>query len=75
MIVRFDYSKLRGRITEKFGTQTKFASKIGKTDANVSNILNGWRDFSQPTIILWAEALDIPPEEYGSYFFAIQSLD
>lgn len=66
----FEYRKLRGRIVEKYGTNGNFAEKINVSLVTVSNKLRGVTQFSQDDIILWCEALEIPLEESGSYFFA-----
>jgi transcriptional regulator with XRE-family HTH domain len=68
--VSFEYRKLRGRIVEKYGTNGNFAEKINVSLVTVSNKLRGVTQFSQDDIILWCEALEIPLEESGSYFFA-----
>lgn len=65
----YEYRKLKGRIVEKFGTQEKFAQHIGKSTVTVSQKLNCIKGFSQKDIEEWAAALDIPKEEYASYFF------
>lgn len=66
----FEYRKLRGRIVEKYGTNGNFAEKINVSLVTVSNKLRGVTQFSQDDIILWCDALEIPLEESGSYFFA-----
>ena len=43
----YDYRKLRGRIKEKFGTQSIFAKEIGLSDVSVSNKLNNNVDWGQ----------------------------
>lgn len=65
----YEYRKLKGRIVEKFGTQEKFAQHIGKSTVTVSQKLNCIKGFSQKDIEEWAVELDIPKEEYASYFF------
>ena len=47
----FDFSKLRGRIKEMFGTQTAFANEIPMNDATLSNKLNNNVEFSPKEII------------------------
>ena len=66
----FGYRKLRGRIIEKFGSQGKFAEHLNVSEVTVSNKLRGVTQFSQDDIVSWCEALDIPLENSGSYFFA-----
>lgn len=66
----FSYSKLKGRIIEKFGTRKKFAEEIGITETALSRKLNCKTGFSQDDIEQWANILDISISEYGDYFFA-----
>jgi len=65
----FDYSKLRGRIIEKFGTIGAFSNVLGITIQSVSAKLNNKNSFSQEDIINWAEPLDISADELCDYFF------
>ena len=37
----FDYSKLRGKIVEKFGTQTEFSKAMNLSERTMSLKLNG----------------------------------
>ena len=67
--VLFDYSKLTGRIREKFGTQKKFAEAIGKNPVTVSLKLTNKRYFDQQDIVQAVGALEISPEDVTSYFF------
>lgn len=67
----FDFSRLRGRIVEKFGTCGKFAEAMGKTKGWLSNRLSGlvsW-DASEIHAACAPEMLDIAPEEIPAYFF------
>ena len=64
-------SKLKGRIIEKFGSQGAFAKRINRTQAFISKVLNGLSLLNQKDIVEWAEALEIPIDEIGTYFFAI----
>ena len=41
--MEFNYSKLKGRIKEKYGTQENFAKAIGKTRTTTSFKINGKR--------------------------------
>ena len=67
--MEFDFSKLLGRIVEKFGTRSAFATAIGMTDPSLSNRLNNKISFDMEEIYQACEALDIQPEEIGAYFF------
>ena len=39
-MVKFDYSKLKGRIVEKYGSQKKFALSINMNPSTLSTRLN-----------------------------------
>ena len=64
-----DYSKLRGRIIEKYGSVFAFARKWGKTRQSVDNKLHFRTQFSQKDIAEVSELLQIEPEDIGTYFF------
>lgn len=65
----YDYSKLRGRIKEKCGTQSVFANMIGLSVVSISNKLNNNVEWGQEEIENALEALEILPDEIHSYFF------
>lgn len=65
----YNYNKLRGKIVEKFGTQGKFASKLGVSERTLSLKLNGRIFFVQDEISKAAELLGISDEEILLYFF------
>ena len=69
--IKFNYSKLRGRITEKCGTQQAFAKLLGIAECTLTSKLNGYTYFSQKEILRSMEILDIIPEEVTMYFFAL----
>ena len=66
--VVFDYSKLRGRIVEKYGTQRRFAMENQLSDRSMSLKLNN--DIRLSQCCLWCELLDIDTQEIPVYFFA-----
>ena len=66
----YNYSKLRGRIVEKFGTIAVFAEKTSRTRTYVSSVLNHNSELYQSDIDEWANLLDIDDSELGLYFFA-----
>lgn len=63
------YPKLRGRITEKFGTIDAFAEALGTQAQQVSRKLNVKVAITQNDVYAWAELLDIKTEDIGAYFF------
>ena len=65
----FDYSKLKGKIIEKFGSQTAFAKALGVSDATMTSKLTGKTYFSQDEIMKSLEFLDIEPGLTTDYFF------
>lgn len=66
----FDYSKLRGRIVEKFDTQRAFAKAIGLSQRSLSLKLQGKLFFRQDEIERAINLLCIKPEDINKYFFA-----
>ena len=65
----FDYSKLRGRIQEKYRAEGKFARDINRSPNYLSKVMMGKANFSAVDIYRIAQALDIPTDEIGLYFF------
>lgn len=67
--LHFNYSKLRGKIVEKFTTHTNFAKALGISHTSLSSKLTGKHSFSAFEIYKSTELLDIPLNEIPSYFF------
>lgn len=67
--MQFDYSKLRGRIKEKVGTETYMAEKLKLSRASFSQRLNNKIEFSQEEIKVIGDLLEIPPTQLTDYFF------
>ena len=65
----YDYSKLKGRITEKLGGQNNFAKKMELSETTVYSKLNGKIEFKQSEILDACKILDIPEEKIKPYFF------
>lgn len=63
------YSKLRGRIVEKYYTMRNFADKIGISRQTLSQKITGKSEFSREDIKVFADALEIPKDEIGLFFF------
>jgi len=70
----FDYSKLIGRIIEKFGSRRAFASAYGISENAMSLKLTNKMGITTDDIIAWIapEFLDIPEEEIHAYFFKLK---
>lgn len=60
-----DFSRLRGRIVEKYGSIQAFAEDIGKSPSSVGQRLAGTVDISLDDVDIWCDKLDIDV----SYFF------
>lgn len=69
-----DFSKLRGRIKEKIGTEFQFAKKIGISAVSLSSRFAGKTFFTVNEIqkACKKDVLDIPKEEIGEYFFKVK---
>ena len=65
----FDFSKLKGRIIEKFGSQSAFAKVYKISKNSLSLKMNGKVPFSSDDIIKFSKLLDISRHEIGEYFF------
>jgi len=65
----WDYSKLKGRIYEKYGSQYAFSKEMGMRDSALSGRLNCRTTFTQTEIIKAAKLLEIEPEQLAEYFF------
>lgn len=68
--MKFDYSKLLGRIREFGSTQEKVAKEIGMDKSTLSFKLNGKSSFTSLEIDKICKLLDISNSEIGAYFFA-----
>ena len=66
----FDYSRLRGRIIERFGSQREFANHLGVSEQTITSKMTSKTFLGQDDIIAWSEALDIEANDIGSFFFA-----
>lgn len=66
----YEYNKLRGRIIEKYGSQSNFAKVLGVTRQGLSGKMTGRTSFSQKDINRWCELLEIETGEISKYFFA-----
>ena len=67
--VGFDYSKLRGRIVEKFGTQQAFAKALGVSARTLSLKMNNRIPFGQDEIDRIITLLQDTPQNIKAYFF------
>ncbi|MBR2943357.1 MAG: DUF739 family protein [Clostridia bacterium] len=68
----YEYSKLLGRITEKFGTQGRFAEAVGMSERSLSLKLNSKVPFKQPEITKACSLLEIDDADIPAYFFTLK---
>lgn len=68
--IKFDHRRLRGRIIEKYGTYTAFATATGQKKSNLSAKLSNNVRITFEEIIDWSspDKLDIPPADIYAYF-------
>lgn len=71
---KYDYSMLRGRIRELFGSEKNFAETLRKSEIAMStgtfnSRINGNTYFKQPEIELVCNLLGIKLEDSKIYFF------
>ena len=70
MRLKFDYSKLLGRIKEKGYTQETFAEAIGIGISTLSLKLSSKAYFKQSEMDKASDVLGFDKGEIGAYFFA-----
>lgn len=67
--VKFDYSRLKGKIVERYGTCKNFAEETNQSISSVTLKLNGKREMKTKEIFAWANYLGIQDAELSDYFF------
>ena len=65
----FSYDKLRGKIKEVCGTNSRFADLMSISDATLSAKLNHKSEFTQPEIFKAVEILCLKRSDIPLYFF------
>lgn len=65
----FDYSKLKGRIVEIFGSQKEFAKAMHISERTLSLKMNNDRPWKQMDITNALFLLKLPDESIQEYFF------
>lgn len=68
----YDYSKLLGRITEKYGTRTRFSEAMNLSEQSLSLKLNSRVAFKQPEITKACSLLEIDDADIPAYFFTLK---
>jgi hypothetical protein len=69
MVYEFDYSMLKGKIVEVYGSGERFAMALGISAVSLSGKLNNQVGWKQKEIVKICELLDIPTEFIPVYFF------
>lgn len=67
--MKFNHSKLLGRMREYHYTQAMLAGKMGINESTLNTKLKGKAYFTAKEIDKMCELLNIPNEEIGLYFF------
>lgn len=65
----YNYSVLKGKIKEKYDTQSNFAKALGMSEGTLTSRLNNTSCFTQEDIRKCIELLGIDYSEIGKYFF------
>lgn len=65
----FDFNKLRGRIVEKYGSQTKFAKAMNWSERTLSKKINGKISWKQTDICAAIKLLELSEDDIQEYFF------
>lgn len=65
----YDFSKLRGRIREKIGTECEFAKQIGRTQNYLTSVFASKSYFTPNDISTICKVLDIDHLDIPIYFF------
>ena len=68
----YNYSKLRGKIIEKFETLGAFSKAMDWSERTNSLKMNGKVEWKQNEIIKASKLLEIPTEEIDVYFFSVE---
>ena len=65
----YDYSKLKGKIREVYGTQDAFANAVGMGKTSLSFKLNNKSEWTQEEMTRAMDLLNIPHKSVRTYFF------
>ena len=71
--VEYDYSKLRGKIKEVFGTEGAFAKAMGYNRCTISAKLNNQSEWTRMDMDRACVLLGIPFSDVEPYFFCRKS--
>ena len=68
----YNYSKLRGKIIEKFGTLGEFSKAMGWSERTNGLKLSGRVEWKQNEIMIATRLLDVKSEDIDIYFFDVE---
>lgn len=68
----FNYSKLKGRIIEVFGSQSEFAKAMDWSERTLSLKLSGKVPWKQPDILKAISLLNLSELDIQEYFFTVE---
>ena len=68
----FNYSKLKGRIVEIFGSQTKFAKAMNMSERTLSLKISGKVSWKQREIVEAISLLGLEKDDIQEYFFTVE---
>lgn len=68
----FNYSKLKGRIIEKYGSQIAFAKAMGWSERTLSLKMNGKVSWKQVDICNAVNLLGLSKNDIQDYFFTFE---
>lgn len=69
MNLKYDYSKLRGRIVEKYGSNRNFSKAMELSERTISLKLNNKIFWTQKEIEKAIDVLDLSSNDIQNYFF------
>lgn len=69
----FDYRKLKGKITEAFGTHKAFAKAMNWSERTTSLKMNGEREWKQSEICKEVCVLSLNDGDIPEYFFRLKA--
>lgn len=67
--MKFNNSKLRGKIRENFGSEYAFGEALGMALSTLSGKLNNKREFTRSEILSIVKLLNLKKEEVYDVFF------
>jgi hypothetical protein len=68
-VMSFDYSRLAGKIKEKFGSQMNFAKAMKLSERSISLKMNNKLPWKQTEMLKACKLLDIDVKKVPTYFF------